>query len=96
MSVLFVGATVLLTNTFSDTAGVATQMTTISLDILRPDGVTVSVASGDIDYNSTTKEYSSQYIPTQAGIYDYRWTGTDSGGSVAIQEGEFFVRGVFA
>lgn len=96
MSVFFVGATVLLTNTFSDTAGVATQMTTITLEILTPDGVTTAVDSGDIEVNATTKEYSSRYNPAQAGIHDYRWTGIDSGGSIAIIEGDFFARGVFA
>lgn len=90
------GSTLFLTATFTDTAGVATQMTTVTLDILTDDGLIEAVESGDIDFNATTKEYSYSYTTTQAGIHDYRWTGVDAGGSVAIIEKQFFVVDVFA
>ncbi len=81
-----IGDLVRLTVVFTDINKVPENPTTVLLDILAPDGTTVTPPAIT---NPTTGTFYADLPITQAGIYKYRFTGT--GTVQAVQEGQIVV-----
>ncbi len=67
---------------------------TVSLKVMRPDGVTVNYLYGtdaEIGYSDTGDYYCDYVIPQCSGRYGYRWVSTGTG-TVSALEGDFLVQ----
>ena len=87
-----IGDTRRLTATFTDIAGVATDPSTVTFKIKRPDGTATTYVYGTDaqPVKASTGVYYVDYAITLAGRHAYRFEGT---GAVATAESdEFYVR----
>jgi len=81
-----IGDLVRLTVVFTDIAKVPENPTTVVLEILAPDGTTVTPPAIT---NPTTGTFYADLPIAQSGIYKYRYTG--NGSVQAVQEGQIVV-----
>lgn len=86
MSIYDIGDTVRLTAAFADSAGTASDPTTVAITVRLPDQ-SVSTLSATRD---STGNYHADLVASQTGNHYYRFTGT--GALVVAEEGEFYIR----
>ena len=82
-----VGDLVEVTAAFTNLEGVATNPTAVVLRVVKPDGTASTVTASN---TGTVGEYAGSVTVDQAGLWEYRFTG--SGAVVAAEEGRFLVR----
>lgn len=82
------GSVVRLHQTFTDSAGDPAAPTSLTLIVLRPDGVVEEFDVADFTTDSPfTGAYYRDYSPSLSGRYFWRWEAEDQ----AADEGEFCV-----
>lgn len=84
------GTTVRLETEFRDLTDAPIDPTTVTLNIIRPDGITDSVEEGDIN-NPTIGSYNADYTTIVAGDHTYTWTGETPSISFTDIKSNFFV-----
>ncbi len=81
------GDSVRLSVVFTDLAtGDQVNPTAVTLTIQKPDGTSLA---GLLIVNDATGKYHADILPTDPGVYRYRWAGT--GAHAAAAEGAFTV-----
>lgn len=89
MNTYDIGDRVRITGTFTNTAGVVADPTTITISVRRRNGpITTYTYPGTITKDSTGVFYADHDV-TDEGVYDYRIVGT--GAVVTAGEGSFGV-----
>jgi hypothetical protein len=88
MGEYYIGNIVRLTAAFKNSAGVATNPTTVVLQIRKPDGTNESNITPT---NTAVGAYQHDYTPGGGGKYYYKFVGT--GGVTAADEDFFIIRG---
>lgn len=86
----YVGSTVRITGTFTNAAGVATNPTTTTITVEKPDGTDTAYTGGQLT-NPATGTLYVDIVPDAAGRWDYRIVGT--GAVAAVWQGAFVVVG---
>lgn len=86
MLIYDIGDTVRLSAITSDSAGTASDPTTVTCSVRDPVGnVTALSVTRD-----STGHYHADVSPTVSGEWDYRWLGT--GALTVAEEGSFYIR----
>jgi hypothetical protein len=86
--IFYIGNVIRLTAEFENESGVATDPTTVILQIKKPDDVNEDNITPS---NPAVGTYHYDYIPLTSGRYFYKFVGT--GGIMAANEGSFLIKG---
>ncbi len=81
-----VGDQVRLSVVIANNAGTATDPTTVTCTVRKPDGLAQTLSAS----KDSTGNYHADVTIDQQGEWDYRWLGT--GSLIVAEEGAFYVR----